>query len=168
VFDQRTHAPVAVLAIARDFASELHGIGSNALHDLLMQQHVEQAAMHRVLRPFVASQKATRLGINVVAIEADQRPFLGGEADAIEFRARDAEIVELAYGIGLQIDADAERTQVTHCLEDDTGNADLMQRQGRRQPANAAAGDDYAVTRHKQNPSSMGSIILPTAAWASH
>ena len=61
---------------------------------------------------------------------------------------RDAEIVELAHGVGLQIDADAERAHLAHRFEDDAGHADLVQRQGRRQPANAAAGDDHKIVRH--------------------
>ncbi len=45
------------------------------------------------------------------------------------------------------VDADAERAHVAHRLEDNTGDANLVQRERRRQPANAAAGNDHALTR---------------------
>ena len=104
--------------------------------------------MHGILRPLVAGQQAARLGIDVVAVEPDQRPFLGGQTDAIEVGLRDAEVEELAHRIGLQVDADAQRAHVAHRLEDDAGHADLVQRQGRRQPADAAAGDEYGVVHY--------------------
>ena len=77
----------------------------------------------------------------------DQRPFLGRQADAVEIGFGDAEVVELAHGIGLQIDADAERAHLAHRLEDDAGHADLVERERGRQAANAAAGDDHAITQ---------------------
>ena len=70
------------------------------------------------------------------------------QAHAIEIGLRDAEIVEFAHGIGLQIDADAERAHLAHRFEDDARHADLMQRQRRRQPADAAAGDEYGVIHY--------------------
>ncbi len=60
--------------------------------------------------------------------------------------------IELAHRIGLQIDADAERAHVPDGFEDDAGHADLVERQGCRQPADAAAGDDYKIIRHTPSP----------------
>ena len=101
--------------------------------------------MHRVLRPVVAREFAARLRIDVVAVQSDQRPFARRKADPVEVGLGDAEVVEFAHGIGLQIDADAERAHVAHRFEDDTGHANLMERERSREPANAAAGNDHAV-----------------------
>ena len=101
--------------------------------------------MHRVLRPVVAREFAARLRIDVVAVQSDQRPFARRKADPVEVGLGDAEVVEFAHGIGLQIDADAERAHVAHRFEDDTGHANLMERKRSREPANAAAGNDHVV-----------------------
>ena len=142
-FDERAHAAVGILAVAGHSAPEPDRVRPDPLHHLFMQQHVELAAMNRILRPVVAGQEPARLGIDVVAVKPDQRPFLCGQADAVEILLGDAEIIEFAHGIGLQIDADAERAHFPHRFEDDAGHADLVERQGCCQPANAAAGDDY-------------------------
>ena len=141
-----------------------------ALDQLVVQQHVEAAAVHRVLRPVVAGEQPARLGVDVVAIQPHQRPFLGGQADAVEVGLRDAEIVKLAHGVRLHVDADAERAHLAHRFEYDTGHADLVQRQCRRQPANAAAGDDDLIIRHTLGPiySRMNFIILWMTTGASH
>jgi len=68
--------------------------------------------MNRILRPLVSGQPPARLGIDVVAVEPDQRPFLRGQADAVEIVLGDAEIAEFPHRIGLQIDAHAERAHV--------------------------------------------------------
>ena len=99
-----------------------------------------------------------------------KRPFLCRHADPVEILLRYAEIVEFAHRVGLQIDADAERTHLADRLEHDARHADLMQRQGRRQPANAAAGDYHRKVRHTQDPvcNLLGSINHRMAADASH
>ena len=119
--------------------------------------------MHRVLRPVVAGEQPARLGIDVVAVEPDQRPFLGRQADAVEVGLRDAEVVELAHGVGLQVDADAERAHLAHRLEHDAGHADLVQRQRRRQPADAAAGDEDWICWSRFGPQPVDASIGPTA-----
>ena len=104
--------------------------------------------MDGVLRPVVAGEPPAWLGINVVAVQSHQRPFLRRQTDAVEIGWREAEVVKLAHGIGLQIDADAERPHVADSFEHDAWDADLVQRERRRQPANAAAGDDHSIIGH--------------------
>ena len=84
-----------------------------------MQQHVEETTMNRILRPVVASQDTSWLRIDVIAIEPNQRPLPCGQAHAIELLLGNAEIIEFAHGVGLQIDADAERAHFRHGFEDD-------------------------------------------------
>ena len=65
---------------------------------------------------------------------------------------RDAEIVNLAHSVRLQIDAYAERAHLAHRFEYDAWHVDLVERKRRRQPANAAAGDNYQIIRHTLDP----------------
>ena len=58
----------------------------------------------------------------------------------------DPELVELPHGVGLQVDAHAERLEVSHRLQHDARHADLMQCQGDAQPPDAAAGDENGQT----------------------
>ena len=60
--------------------------------------------------------------------------------------------MELAHRIGLQVDADTERAHLARRFEHHAGHADLLQRQGRRQPADAAAGDEHGAFRHAFGP----------------
>ena len=141
-----------IVAVAGDAAAEPDRLRSQPLHHLLVQQHVEAAAMHRILRPVVAGETPARLRIDVVAVEPDQRPFPRGQAHLIELALGDPEIVELAHRIGLHIDADAERAHLARRFEHHAGHADLVQRQGRRQSADAAAGDEHGAFRHAFGP----------------
>ena len=168
-FDQRAHAAVGILPIAGHPAAEPDRLRPDPLDHLVMQQHVELATMNRILRPVVAGQEPAGLGIDVIAVEPDQRPFLCGQAHPVEIVFGDAEIVEFTHGIGLQIDADAERAHVPDRFEDNAGHADLVERQGCRQPTNAAAGDDHKIIRHMLGSicNLSNSIIALTAPVAS-
>ena len=150
MFDERADAAVGILSVTGHTAAEPDRLRPDPLHQFFMQQHVKLAAMNRVLRPVVSGQEPPGLGIDVIAVESDQRPFFCGQAHAVEIVLGEAEIVEFAHGIGLQIDADAERAHVPDRFEDNAGHADLVERQGCRQPANAAAGDDHKIIRHMQ------------------
>ena len=60
---------------------------------------------------------------------------------ASSIRCVDAEVVELANGVGLQVDADAERLRIGDRLEDDARHADLVEREREAHAADAASGD---------------------------
>ncbi len=149
VLDQGRHPAAGVLAISGDPAAQPHGIRAGPLQQRVVQQHVELAAVDRILRPPVAGQPAAGFAIDVRAIEPDQGPLLGRHADGLELSLADAEVVEFAHGVGLQVDADAERPHLPHRLIDDAGHADLMQGQRRRQAADAASGDNHEIIRHR-------------------
>ena len=75
-----------------------------------------------------------------------------GRPTAAEIGLADAEIVELAHRIGLQVDADAERPHLAHRLEDDAAHADLVEGERGCQPADAAAGDEHEVVGQAASP----------------
>ena len=56
--------------------------------------------------------------------------------------ASNAEVAQFAHGVGLQVDADAERPHLAHGFKDDARHADLLERQRGDEPADAAAGND--------------------------
>ena len=147
MLDPRGHA-VGGLLVAHDARAEFHGVTASPRHEGVVQQYVEEAAMDRVLRPVVAGVLSARFGIDVMAVEADQRPFFRRQADTIHLGRADAEIIEFAHGVRLEVDADAEWTHFAHGFVDDAGNPDLLQGQRRRQTADAAAGDDHGICRH--------------------
>ena len=84
--------------------------------------------MRCVLRPVIAGEQPPGLGIDVVAVEPDERPFLDRHAYAVQVRLGEAEIAEFAHGVRLQIDANTERAHIADRFEYDAGNANLVQR----------------------------------------
>ena len=100
---------LGMIAIAGDAHAREDGLRAEPLDGRLMQQHLQLAAMNRILGPGVACEEAARLRVDVVAVEPDQGPFFGRQPDHIERVLPEAEIIELAHGIGLEVDADAER-----------------------------------------------------------
>jgi len=103
---------------------------------------MEFAPVDGVLRPFVPGVQPARLGLYVVAGASDQRPLTRRYADRIQVRRGQPEVEELTYRIGLQVDAHAKRAQFARRLVDGAVHADLLQCQGKRQPADPAACDD--------------------------
>ena len=148
MIDEGGHAAVGRLAVAADAAAQADGVRAKPFNDLTVKQHVQAAAVYGVLRPLVPGLQAARLGIDVVAVQPDQSPFAGRHANLVELVLANAEIVELAHGVGLQIDADAQRPHLPHGLVDHAGHADLVEGQCGRQSADTAAGDDHRVFCH--------------------
>ena len=105
----------------------------------VVQQHLQLAAVRRVLRPVVAGLQAAGLAVHIVPVKPNQCPFPRLNADAIEHLGTKAQLVKFAHGIGLQIDAYAERLKIGGRLEYPTGHADLLQGEGDAQPADSGA-----------------------------
>jgi hypothetical protein len=69
----------------------------------------------------------------------------------VELCFRDAEVIELADGVGLQVDANPQRLHLAHGLEYQARHADLVKRQSRCQPADPAAGNEnFLRCRHRE------------------
>ena len=106
------------------------------------QDLLQRAAMDRELRPFVTGLDAARLAPDRLAVLGEIRQFPGADAGRIELVVQ-AELDQFAHRMRQHVDADAERPQLGHAFEHFGGNADLVQAERQRQPADAAAGDEY-------------------------
>src|ERR1019366_375862 len=106
------------------------------------QDLLQRAAMDRELRPSVAGLDAARLAPDRLAVLGKIREFPGAHARRVEL-VEQAEFDQLAHGVRQHVDADAERLPLGHALEYFGGDADLVQAEPQRQPADAAAGDKY-------------------------
>lgn len=138
---------VGVLPITGHALAQAHGIVAQSRAHGIEQQHLQLSAMHRVLRPAVAGGQTARLGIDLVAVATHQRPFARLQADGVEHVVAEAQVVQLAYGVGLQVDADAQRLQLGHGLEDDARHADLMEGERGGHATDAAASDEDGAGR---------------------
>ena len=108
------------------------------------QDLLQRAAMDRELRPFVTGLDAARLAPDRLAVLGEIREFLGAHGGRIEPVVQ-AELDQFAHRVRQYIDADAERPQLGHAFENSGGNADLVQAERQRQPADAAAGDETVM-----------------------
>src|ERR1700738_2273140 len=96
--------------------------------------------MDRELRPLVAGLDAARLAPDRLSVLGKIREFPGAHPRGIDL-VEQAELDQFAHRVRQHVDADAERLQFGHALEYFGGNANLMQAECPRQPADAAAGD---------------------------
>ncbi len=102
------------------------------------------AAVDRELGPPVAGQQAPRFGPDVVAVAPDQGPFGGLDTDLRQV-AGQAEIVELANRVRLEVDTDPEGLKFPHRLIDPDRHADLVAGERQRQPGDPGTGDQNGV-----------------------
>ena len=105
------------------------------------QDLLQRAAMDRELRPFVTGLDAARFAPDRLAVLGEVGEFLGADGGCIK-RVLQAEFDQFAHRMRQHVDADAERPQLGHAFEDPDGNADLVQAERQRQPANATTRDE--------------------------
>jgi hypothetical protein len=70
------------------------------------------------------------------------------DADGVQYRRSDPELLELPYGVRLKVDANAERADVGHRLEHNAGDANLVKGEGDTESADAAAGNEDGQSIH--------------------
>ncbi len=80
-------------------------VGSATFAHGIEKEHLQFTAVHGELRPAVAGVSTPRLGPDVVAITADQRPLLGLDPDVGE-PVGESEIGEFPNRVGLEVDPD--------------------------------------------------------------
>jgi hypothetical protein len=145
--DQRGDAaPGLMVAIAGDLHARADGVDAETFYRRLVQKHLQAAPVNGVLRPLVTCEEATGFRVDVIAVQPDERPLLGLHADRRETLGSDPELVELPHGVGLQVDAHAERSEACHRLQHDARHANLVQCKGDAQPPDPAAGDENGQT----------------------
>ena len=109
------------------------------------QYPVQFTAVDRQLRPAIPGGASTRLAPDLATVlgeVAERRRFDGVRGEHVE----QAERVELADRVGEQVDPDAGRADLVGGLEDRHVDADLVQAQRGREPADAGADDCDAAT----------------------
>ena len=95
----------------------------------------------------VARLQAAWLGVHLVPVAAHQRPFACLQANGVQHVVAKPQVVQFAHGVGLQVDAHAQRLQLGHRFKDDAGHADLVQGEGSGHATDAAAGDQDGAER---------------------
>src|SRR5688572_19524778 len=148
--DQRPDAGAAgMLAIPRDLHARSNSASAETLDDRVVEEHLQAAAVYRVLRPLVAGAHAARLGVHLLAVQSDQHEFPGLQPDGVQLLRSDPELIELSHGVRLQVDADAKRLEMPHRFQHDAWDPDLMQGQGDTQSSDAAPGNEDRSTIHR-------------------
>ena len=107
MLNQRRDA-IGVVAITDDTVPREHRAGTEALDRRAVEQHLQAAAMHGVLRPTVTGEETARLGVDVLAVQPDERPLARLQPDRVQLVGTDTELVQLAHRVGLQVDPYAE------------------------------------------------------------
>src|SRR5690606_17144549 len=133
---------------------EADRVRPRALAQGLGEEHLELSAVHRVLGPAVAGLEPARLAVDLPPVAGHEGPLERGDADPVELARPDPEVAELAHGVGLEVDRDAERGDLGRALEDREGHAELVQRQADREAADAPARDEDARCAHARPPCS--------------
>ena len=140
--DEMQDRLVAVVVETRHGPAGLNAVRSRALDQRAIKHHVQQAAVHRILRPAIARPKAARLGPDFQALLGIHAVVAGADADVFK-PLFEAEGEQFTHRARLQIDADAERPYFAHAFEDADLQADLMAGERNRETCDAAACDEY-------------------------
>ena len=108
------------------------------------QHHLQIAAMDRELRMIVARRAPERLLIDQLA-EAIEEGGIGGRDRDVCQSLLKPERGKLFCSMRQQVDADADRLDFGGGFENAAGNFGLVQREPKRQSADAGADDDDLV-----------------------
>ena len=98
--------------------------------------------MDRILRPVVAGELAARLAPDRPALRRKISNLLGAQADCVKLLGQ-AQLIQLAHCMRLQIDPNPKWAQLFHRFKNAKRHAHLMQAQPQRQPANACTRDQH-------------------------
>lgn len=138
---------VRILPVAHHPLPQLHCVGSQALSYGVEQHHLQLPPVHRILGPVVARVQPAWLGVHLVAVATHQRPFARLQADRVQHLVAKPQVTQFSHGVGLQVDAHAQRLQLGHRFKDDAGHADLVQGEGSGHATDTAAGDQHGAGR---------------------
>src|SRR5579871_344728 len=68
---------VRVIAVAGDFQARANGIRAQTFQSSSIDEYLQSAPVHGILRPFVAGPQSPRFGIDLVSVQTDESPFSG-------------------------------------------------------------------------------------------
>ena len=85
------HHATSALAVAGDAQAGEHGAGTETFDDGPVQQHLQLSRGDCTAAIPIASQQPSRFGIDVVAVQADERPLPGLYTDRVEHFGSHAE-----------------------------------------------------------------------------
>ncbi|MDA4084743.1 hypothetical protein MHAS_01664 [Mycolicibacterium hassiacum DSM 44199] len=135
----------SVVGEPRDPGAGPHGIAAQPLTYRGEQQHLQAAAVNRQLRVRIPGRQAARFDEQqrtVGAVVADRRRGHGSVRDDVP----QSQTVQLAHGVGEQVEADTQRAQLSGALEhDDVVETALLQEECRGEAADPGAGDGDGV-----------------------
>ena len=148
----RGHAALWQDAISADPGPQLHRLWAGAVHERLIQQHMQLAPMCGILRPAVTRVGAARFGVNFLPLLSDQRPFSRGHTDLVQLGGGEPQIKKFAHGIGLDVDPHTQRLQGADLFIYRAAHAKLMQRERQCKAADPAACDQDMRLGHGTGP----------------
>ncbi len=133
---------VGILGHAGAAGVDHYAVFAQALAHGRQQRHLQIAAVDGVLRPVVARVETRGLAVDELAVARIENGLAGAHGDGVQ-RGQQPQFVELAGGVGQQVDPDAQRPDFTHAFVDAAGDARLVQAQRQHQAADAGAHDDH-------------------------
>ena len=133
---------------------EVEVVGAEPVDERVQQHLLEDAAVDGELRPRIAGGGAPRFLPDLLAPPGAVHEHLRRDRPDAEL-VEQAEGVELAHGVGQQVDPDPQGAQLAHRLEHVDLDPDLVQAQGGGGPTDAPAddGERGALVGHGQGPS---------------
>src|ERR1035438_3287448 len=75
---------IRVIAIACDFQASANGICAQTFQRSAIQEYLQAAPVHGILRPLVPGPESPEFGIDFIAIQTNESPFSGLQSDRIE------------------------------------------------------------------------------------
>ena len=121
--------------------SQRNCVAAEPLANSIDKHPMKITAVHRNLRPLVASQFPARLYINLLAQARIETKLLRQDALACELIFQ-TELRKIAHRMRQKIEAYAERFDLRSRFESSATHADLMKCKGKRAAADTTANDD--------------------------
>ena len=128
-------------------------LGTNAIAECAVQNHLQFAAMDRVLRHGIARSASACLAPDRLAMAVEKGPLAGFDSGLCHGGVQ-PEIAQHPHRMWQQIDTHAQRTHFLAGFEHFHRQTQAMQLQCAHQTADTATGDQYSEWRH----SSIGNI----------
>ena len=141
------HADRDALVVGHDAREAVAGedrIGPEALAHGVRDDALEHPAVDRELRDVVPRVEAARLVPDLLALAVEVEELRGPQRDGVE-RVEEAQVAQRADRVRQRVDPDAELAELARRLEHgDVAHPALVEREGRREAADAAADDEDA------------------------